>query len=130
MRYLLCCILMLGLINPLWAADKTRPRIGLVLGGGGARGAAHIGVLKVLEEHRVPVHAVSGTSVGAIIGGMYASGMPVAEIEREILAIDWKEVFTDDTARPDLSFRRKEDDYDFLIEFDVGINVNGLAMPK
>jgi NTE family protein len=111
-------------------AEERRPRIGLVLGGGGARGAAHIGVLKVLEEHRVPVHAIAGTSVGAIIGGMYASGMPVAEIEREILAIDWKEVFTDDTSRPDLSFRRKEDDFDFLIKFDVGVARQGLVMPQ
>jgi NTE family protein len=130
MKYILFGILMLGLCNPLWAAEKTRPRIGLVLGGGGARGAAHIGVLKVLEENRIPVDAIAGTSVGAIIGGMYASGMPVSEIEREILAIDWKEVFTDDTARPDLSFRRKEDDYDFLIKFDVGITGNGFATPK
>jgi NTE family protein len=111
-------------------AEERRPRIGLVLGGGGARGAAHIGVLKVLEEHRVPIDAIAGTSVGAIIGGMYASGMPVAEIEREILAIDWKEVFTDDTSRPDLSFRRKEDDFDFLIKFDVGIARQGLVMPQ
>jgi NTE family protein len=131
MKSILCSLLALGLIlNPLWAADAKQPRIGLVLGGGGARGAAHIGVLKVLEEHRVPVHAIAGTSVGAIIGGMYASGMPVAEIEREILAIDWKEVFTDDTSRPDLSFRRKEDDFDFLIEFDVGIAGDGLTLPK
>lgn len=122
-------------LNPLGAAKavneaQQRPRIGLVLGGGGARGAAHIGVLKVLEEYRVPVHAIAGTSVGAVIGGMYASGMPVAEIEREILAIDWKEVFTDDTSRPDLSFRRKEDDFDFLIKFDVGITGQGLSMPQ
>ncbi|HEX5057290.1 MAG TPA: patatin-like phospholipase family protein [Gammaproteobacteria bacterium] len=129
-KYILPGMLMLGLCNPLYAAEQARPRIGLVLGGGGARGAAHIGVLKVLEENRIPVDAVAGTSVGAIIGGMYASGMPVSEIEREILAIDWKEVFTDDTARPDLSFRRKEDDYDFLIKFDVGITRNGLATPK
>lgn len=131
LKHILCALLAFGVIlNPLWAADKAHPRIGLVLGGGGARGAAHIGVLKVLEEHRVPVHAVAGTSVGAIIGGMYASGMPVAEIEREILAIDWKEVFTDDTSRPDLSFRRKEDDFDFLIKFDVGIAGDGLTLPR
>ncbi len=139
MKYFLYCLLAVGLVSGTLeaapaGADRTRsqqrPRIGLVLGGGGARGAAHIGVLKVLEEHRVPVHAIAGTSVGAIIGGMYASGMPVADIEREILAIDWREVFTDDTSRPDLSFRRKEDDFDFLIKFDVGVTAQGLALPQ
>jgi NTE family protein len=136
-KYLFCCLLVIGLVaNSAWAAEpakgkaQQRPRIGLVLGGGGARGAAHIGILKVLEEHKVPVHAIAGTSVGAIIGGMYASGMTVADIEREILAIDWREVFTDDTLRPDLSFRRKEDDFDFLIKLDVGIAAQGLKLPQ
>jgi NTE family protein len=121
-------------VQPLWAqaADKAadRPRIGLVLGGGGARGAAHIGVLKALEELRIPIDAVAGTSVGAIIGGMYAAGMPVADIEREVLAIDWAEMFADDTIRPDLSFRRKEDDFDFLIEFGLGLNSGGVTLPR
>ncbi len=71
------------------AADEPavaqRPRIGLVLGGGGARGAAHVGVLKVLEELRIPVDYVAGTSVGSIVGGFYASGMSAQEIEREML---------------------------------------------
>ncbi|HEY3488425.1 MAG TPA: patatin-like phospholipase family protein, partial [Gammaproteobacteria bacterium] len=126
------CLILMSWPATGWTAPRPdeRPRIGLVLGGGGARGAAHIGVLKVLEEYRVPIDAIAGTSVGAVIGGMYASGMPVAEIEREILATDWKELFTDDTSRPDLSFRRKEDDFDFLIKFDVGIDKRGLILPK
>ncbi|MGK7313542.1 MAG: patatin-like phospholipase family protein, partial [Candidatus Longimicrobiales bacterium M2_2A_002] len=66
-----------------------RPRTALVLSGGGARGAAHIGVLKVLEEARVPVDLVVGTSMGAVVGGLWASGMPAAELERELLAVDW-----------------------------------------
>jgi len=52
--------------------DGARPRIGLVLSGGGARGAAHIGVLKVLEENHVPIDAIAGTSMGAVVGGLYA----------------------------------------------------------
>jgi NTE family protein len=135
-RICLVCILFV-LLQPLQvqAAEKSksvknRPRIGLVLGGGGARGAAHIGVLKALEELRIPIDAVAGTSVGAIIGGMYAAGTPVADIEREILAIDWVEMFADDTVRPDLSFRRKEDDFDFLIEFGFGVNSNGVMLPR
>src|SRR6267142_6037860 len=62
--------------------DATRPRVGLVLSGGGARGLAHIGVLKVLEELRVPVDVIAGTSMGAVVGGLYASGMSPDEIAR------------------------------------------------
>jgi hypothetical protein len=65
------------------------PRIGLVLSGGGARGAAHVGVLKVLEELDVPVHAIAGTSMGAIVGSLYAAGWAPDEIEAQLAAIDW-----------------------------------------
>jgi len=68
------------------AADESaatkRPRIGLVLGGGGVRGAAHVGVLKVLQELRIPLDCIAGTSMGSIVGGLYASGMDAEEIER------------------------------------------------
>src|SRR4051812_21845548 len=63
-------------------AEHRRPRIGLVLSGGGARGAAHIGVLKVLEENHVPIDAIAGTSMGAVVGGLYASGLNAADVER------------------------------------------------
>ena len=66
------------------AAPPERPRIGLVLSGGGARGGAHLGVLKVLEEMHVPVDVIVGTSAGAIVGAAYASGMPLAQIEKEM----------------------------------------------
>ena len=62
-------------------APTARPRIGLVLSGGGARGTAHVGVLKVLDELHVPIDAIAGTSMGAVIGGLYASGMTAREIE-------------------------------------------------
>src|ERR1041385_3626860 len=70
-------------------ADESRPRIGLVLGGGGARGGAHVGGLKVLEEMRIPVDCIAGTSMGALVGGGYASGMPAPELEKFITTIDW-----------------------------------------
>src|SRR5262249_43529458 len=76
---------------PTEAAAK-RPRIALALAGGGARGGAHIGVLKVLEELRVPVDCIAGTSMGALVGGGYASGMPAAEIEQFVSNVDWKSV--------------------------------------
>jgi len=73
----------------------TRPKIGLVLAGGGAKGAAHVGVLKVLEEMKIPIDFVVGTSMGSIIGGLYASGMSPQQIEQEINSIDWTDVFID-----------------------------------
>lgn len=70
-------------------SPAPRPRIGLVLGGGGAKGAAHIGVLRVLEELRIPVDCVAGTSMGALVGATFAAGVPPEEIERMVRAIDW-----------------------------------------
>ena len=71
------------------APPDGRPRVGLVLSGGGARGLEHVGVLKVLERERIPVDAIAGTSMGAIIGGLYASGLDAADIEREVARLDW-----------------------------------------
>ena len=76
-------------------ASADRPRIGLVLSGGGARGAAHVGVLKVLEELRVPIDAIAGTSMGAVVGGLYASGLSAEEIERIMTSVDWQQAFDD-----------------------------------
>jgi len=73
-------------------APERRPRVALALAGGGARGGAHIGVLKVLEELHVPIDCVAGTSMGALVGGGYASGMPAAEIEQFVTHVDWKSV--------------------------------------
>ena len=74
------------------AGPAKRPLVGLVLAGGGARGGAHIGVLKVLEELRVPIDCIAGTSMGALVGGGYASGMPAGDIEQFITKVDWKSV--------------------------------------
>jgi NTE family protein len=110
--------------------NADSPRIGLVLGGGGARGAAHIGVLRELERLRVPVDAIAGTSMGAIIGGLYAAGMTPQELEELIADLDWAEVFQDAPQREDLSYRRKQDDVDFPIEFELGLNRGRLQLPK
>src|SRR6202008_3496501 len=74
------------------AARQHPPRIRLALAGGGARGGAHIGVLKVLEELHVPIDCVAGTSMGALVGGGYASGMRAADIEKFVTTVDWKSV--------------------------------------
>jgi NTE family protein len=110
--------------------EQQRPRIGLVLGGGGARGAAHIGVLKELERQRIPVDVIAGTSMGAIVGGLYASGMSAAELEELVGSLDWAGALTDKPKREDLSFRRKQDDAQFPIDFEVGVRGTDLVLPK
>lgn len=96
-------------------AEKKRPKVVLVLSGGGARGAAHIGVIKKLEEYHVPVDMVVGTSMGSIVGGLYASGWGIDEIEKKIETIDWGGVFNDKLPRQFRSYRRKSDDARFLV---------------
>jgi NTE family protein len=112
------------------AGAAPSPRIGLALSGGGARGIAHIGVLKVLEELRVPVHCVVGTSMGSIVGGAYASGRQSADLERVVLATDWDLIFTDRPPREEISIRRKQDDYKTLFAFEFGVKDGGLVLPK
>ena len=97
------------------AATPAKPRLALVLSGGGARGAAHIGVLKVLEEMHIPVDLVVGTSMGSIVGGLYAAGWSPEEIDKLLREIEWKEVFIDQVERTEKSFRRKQDDTTFLV---------------
>ncbi len=88
---------------------QRRPTVGLVLSGGGARGFAHVGVLKVLEENRVPVDYIGGASIGGLIGALYAMGKTPAEIEELIGTLDWDRLFVSSTSFDNLSFRRKED---------------------
>lgn len=106
-----------------------RPKIGLALSGGGARGAAHIGVLKVLEEQKIPIDFIAGTSMGAIVGGLYASGMSPADLEEMIEHIDWAAAFADEIPRRDKSFRRKRDDDLYLVKNKPGLSRAGLRFP-
>jgi NTE family protein len=115
------------------ASPKTpaaAPRIGLALSGGGARGLAHVGVLKVLEELRVPVHCVTGASIGAIVGGSFASGVPPGRLEDTVVKTNWSEVFTDRPPRAEISSRRKQDDYKTLFAPEFGVKESGLVLPK
>jgi len=107
-----------------------RPRIGLVLSGGGARGAAHIGVIKALDRLHVPIDAIAGTSMGAVVGGLYASGMTGAEIERAMASVDWQSAFRDRLRRTDLGWRRKEEDRDYLVNLPLGLHGRKLVIPK
>ena len=110
--------------------QATRPKIGLAVGGGGARGAAHIGVLKVLEELRIPVDYVAGTSMGAIVGGLYASGHSPEEIEQILESIDWDRVVSDRPPRQALTFRRKQEDFELLVKFEAGFREGKFRLPE
>jgi NTE family protein len=124
--------------DPARAADagqsahtpRPRLRIGLVLSGGGARGAAHIGVLKMLAQMHVPIDAIAGTSMGAVIGGLYASGMSPSEIESLMNSVNWEEAFSELPPRRELSFRRKEEDRDFLVKLPLGIRGGKVRLPN
>ena len=111
-------------------AGQARPRIGLVLSGGGARGAAHVGVLKELERLRIPIDAIAGTSMGAVVGGLYASGMSAAQIERELGSVDWQDAFRDRPARSQLNFRRKLEDRDYLVQLPLGFREGRFQLPR
>lgn len=110
--------------------ETAGPRIALVLGGGGARGAAHVGVLQALEAMQIPIHMVVGTSMGAVVGGMYAAGLSPEEIEGEMAMIDWPLVFEDRGRRKDLPFRRKEEDLRTLGNFEMGFKGSKLVPPR
>jgi NTE family protein len=111
------------------SSPPTSPRIGLALSGGGARGLAHVGVLKVLEEMRIPVHCVTGTSMGAIVGGTYAAGRTPEDMEKRVVAADWDTIFRDAPPRKEIAVRRKVDDYLTLFAPEFGVK-DGLALPK
>ena len=124
--FLLLCLSPLAVL----AAEKPQPKIGLVLSGGAARGLAHVGVLKALEEQGIHIDAIAGTSMGAVIGGLYASGYKIDELEKLALSIDWQEALSDSPAREDVPFRRKQDDRDFLVRQKLSFRDDGsLGLP-
>lgn len=122
-------MLVLGLygLGPALASVADAPRIALVLAGGGARGGAHIGVLKVLEELRVPVHCIAGTSMGALVGGTYAAGLPARRIERIVVGNDWTETFTRASLRNAMPMRLKQDGDSLQNPLEIGIGADGIA---
>ena len=111
-----------------------RPRIGLVLSGGGARGTAHVGVLQVLEELRIPIDCIAGTSMGAIVGGLYAYGRTTAELEqlvtRRSLTTTWQDLLRDGGPFVTLPFRRKEEAQTYLAGPKFGIRNGSFRLPK
>ena len=107
-----------------------RPRIGLVLGGGGARGIAHVGVIRVLEEMRIPIDYVAGTSMGSIVGGLYATGMTSDQLEEVIRQLNWSDIFADNTIRAERPYRRKRDDDLALFGPKFGVGPKSSLLPR
>lgn len=127
-----CLLLLLTLLTPLAAAQtnaSAEPRTGLVLSGGGARGLAHIGVLKQIEAMNIPIHAIAGTSMGAVIGGLYAAGYSADELEKIALETDWPAAMSDSPLREDIPYRRKQDDRDFLVKQRLSFKEGKLNFP-
>ena len=110
-----------------FAADAARPRIGLVLGGGGARGAAHIGVLEALEKLRVPIDCVAGTSMGALIAGAWAAGMSPAKMREALAVADWSDIFVDNPEYAEMSYRNKMVARSYLPGSESGVTATGVA---
>jgi len=108
------------------ASASKRPKVGLVLGGGGARGGAHLGVLEVLEELRIPFDCVAGTSMGALAAGAYVAGVSPAEMKETIAKTDWAGMFDDSAGRESVSLRRKEIDDRFYSGLEFGVTRDGL----
>lgn len=107
------------------AGAAERARIGLALGGGGARGGAHLGVLEVLEELRVPVDCIAGTSMGALVGGAYAAGVSPAEIAELVRETDWINIFDDTAGRSEVNLRRKELEDRLFSGLEFGVSGKG-----
>jgi NTE family protein len=115
--------------GPQAPAAGERPRIGLALGGGSARGLAHVGVLEWLDEHRIPIDAVAGTSMGGLIGGSFATGIPATELRRLTSGTDWDAVLSTDAPFEDATFRRKQDRRAFPAGLEFGVR-RGLWLPR
>lgn len=110
-------------------ANKSRPKICLVLSGGGARGFAHIGVLKQLEAMRIPIDCVTGTSMGAVIGGLYASGMSASEIEKRIVKLQLNDIAVDRVERTIVPHSLREEDKQYPLGATMGLSSNGVRLP-
>ncbi len=139
-RSLLWAMILWGMVLPAFstAQDATppapaqtphRPRIGLALSGGGALGLAEIGVIQWMEQNHIPVDRIAGTSMGSIIAAMYATGMSPAEIEKFAEEVDWDAAFLPEPTYSQLSYRRKQDRREFLIDAPLGLK-HGLSGPN
>lgn len=118
-------LMLILFVSNLYGYDKNRPKIGLVLSGGGARGLAHIGVLRALEEKQIPIDYIAGTSMGSIIGGLYATGMSTDDLEWVVKSIDWDRVFRPTTDRKKQQYSAKQADKNYFVDLELGLSKAG-----
>ncbi len=132
LAFLICAFGIFGQVSDKNANNtrKERPKIGLVLSGGGARGFAHIGVLKALEENRIPVDYIAGASMGALVGSLYSTGKSPAEMEQIVGALDWKKLLSSSPSYEELDYRRKQDQRNLPGSLTLkGRNIKSLRLP-
>jgi NTE family protein len=115
-----------GLAQPAAPAPGARPRIGLVLGGGGARGTAHIGVLEVLERLRVPVDCVAGTSMGALVAGAWAGGVSPGQMRKRLARVDWSDLFDDNPSHAETNYRERRLAQSYYPGLEFGVTNDGI----
>ena len=121
--------LVFALVVSLYAKD--RPTIGLVLSGGGARGGAHVGMIKMFEKHHIPIDYIVGTSMGAYVGGLYAGGVKIDDIEKMLVETDWSKAITVAYPREDIPMREKQISKNMPGHLGVGINQDyDIVLPK
>lgn len=130
-RFVAVLMLLLFFFPPHLRAEEgsERPKVGLALSGGGARGGAHVGVIKAIEELGIPVDYIAGTSMGAIIGALYATGYSAAQIEDVLIETDWNKALTDSPERQYRTMRKKLIEAEFYIPYRVGFNKGKLQLP-
>ena len=120
---------LIGLAASAPAQPSERPTIGVALGGGSARGLAHVGVLRWLHEHRIPVDVLAGTSMGGLVGGAYATGFDPDELRDLLLTVDWDLMFLGEPPYRQREFRRKEDRRQFTVGIEAGLR-GGFSLPS
>lgn len=109
-----------------WITEaKERPKVGLALSGGGARGMAHVGVLKALEEKNIPIDYIAGTSMGSIVGGLYATGMSPEDLEWAIKSVDWDDALKPSPKRKLKDYQQKQEEKDYFADLEIGISKDG-----
>ncbi len=121
-NWLALCLL---LLSSSLAVAKERAKIGLALSGGGARGMAHVGVLKALEEKNIPIDYIAGTSMGSIVGGLYATGMSPEDLEWAIQSVDWDDALKPSAKRQLKDYRQKQEEKDYFADLEIGISKEG-----
>lgn len=125
----LCSVVSAETVQQADSSMLTRPKVALVLSGGGARGFSHVGVIRELERLGVKIDIVAGTSMGAMVGGGYASGYSVEQMQDIILGVDWKEMFALRPDRDEINWRRRQDDFKGLGTQEIGLSKKGVLFP-